>query len=310
MVGLMVLSRAKRGLRTVIAAPGIRHGLRWFLRQSAIPAEIRSFAHRKLAKRARFGDRTFVYTTPERVDIRLKHSGTANYLYWLGTYEHATTSLFGQLARAAEVILDIGAADGIYALLGAAASTRARIIAFEPGRAAARTAATNFELNHPLSDRIELHDLALGDTDEETTLYVAGETGGTSSLNPSFRAQREEQRVLVRRGDAFLAALAVTRVDLVKIDTESTEPQVLRGLLETLRRDHPDVICEVLPGRTETALEEILAPLGYRYYWVTERGLVPQDHLRGDAAYHQPNFLFTVRTEAELAEVGVTVCPS
>ena len=291
------MTTAKHALRAAIAAPGIRHGLRWFLQHRAVPEGWRRFAHRKLAKRARFGDRTFHYTTPAGQRLELLHGGTSNYLYWLGEYEPETTALFCQLAARSSVILDIGAADGLYAILAAAANPAARILAFEPGSDAAGVCARNFALNLPLTRHVELHALALGEADAESTLYVAGETGGTSSLNPEFRADRREQRVVVRSGDSLLAELAIPRIDLIKLDTESTEPAVLRGLAGTLRRDRPDIVCEVLYGRTERELADLLAPLGYRFFWVSDGGLIRHDALAGDPTYRHPNYLFTARGE-------------
>ena len=288
---------AKQILRSAIGAPGIRHGLRWFLHQPAIPARWRDLAHRKLAKRARFGARTFRYTTSAGQTLELVHGGTSNYLYWLGEYEPETTSLFCRLAARSSVILDIGAAEGLYAILGAAASPAARILAFEPGADTALVCAENLRRNLPLTRRVELHALALGADDGESTLYVAGETGGTSSLNPAFRADRREQRVVVRAGDSLLTELAIARVDLIKLDTESTEPAVLRGLAATLRRDHPDILCEVLHGRTERELSDLLGPLGYRFFWVSADGLVRHTALAGDPTYRHPNYLFTTRDD-------------
>jgi FkbM family methyltransferase len=288
---------AKQIVRSAISAPGVRHGLRWFLQQPTVPSRWRDLAHRKLAKRARFGDRTFHYATPDGQRLELVHGGTSNYLYWLGEYEPETTSLFCRLAARARVVLDIGAAEGLYAILGAAASPAARILAFEPGADTAAVCAKNLGLNLPLTRRVELHALALGAADGESTLYVAGETGGTSSLNPAFRADRREQRVVVRSGDSLLAELAIARVDLIKLDTESTEPAVLRGLAATLGRDHPDILCEVLYGRTERELADLLGPLGYRFFWVSGDGLVRHTALAGDPTYRHPNYLFTVRDD-------------
>lgn len=292
----MLWKQVKTAVRTGIAAPGVRDGLRWFLNQQAVPRRWRDLAHRKLAKRAKFArDETFGYTTPEGVPLQFLHGGTSSYLYWLRAYEPETTSLFTELAREAEVILDIGAADGVYSVFAAAANPAARILAFEPGAGAAALCARNFELNQPVTRNVELRRIALGAEDGESVLYVAGETGGTSSLNPAFRRERVEERVQVRAGDSLAAELGIARVDLIKIDTESTEPDVLRGFAGQLRSARPDIICEVLHGRTERALESLLRPLGYRFYWITDGGLVPRDSLDGDPSYRQPNYLFRAR---------------
>lgn len=292
----MLWKRVKNAVRSGIGAPGVRDGLRWFLNQQTVPQRWRDLAHRKLAKRARFRpDQAFDYTSPDGVPLRFLHGGTSSYLYWLHAYEPETTSLFMELARDARVILDIGAADGLYSVFAAAANSTARILAFEPGTCAASVCARNFELNLPTTRNLELHQIALGEHDTESTLYVAGETGGTSSLNPQFRRDRQEQKVRVRAGDSLLRELAIDRVDLIKIDTESTEPDVLRGFREQLRHAAPDIICEVLHGRTEGALEELLRPLGYRFYWITTDGLLPRETLDGDPSYRLPNYLFRAR---------------
>jgi FkbM family methyltransferase len=164
-----------------------------------------------------------------------------------------------------------------------------------PGTVAAGICEANAELNRPLTNNIELHVMALGEHDREATFYVAGETGGTSSLNPGFRRQSREDRVTVRSGDLLLAELGIEHVDLIKIDTESTEPDVLRGLAKTIERSHPDIICEVLMGRTERALEALMTSFGYRFYQITENGLVPCTTLVADATYREPNFLFSTK---------------
>jgi FkbM family methyltransferase len=293
----MLWKRVKNTVRHGIAAPGVRDGLRWFLHQDAIPQRWRDFAHRKLAKRARFANgKTFDYTNSDGVTLRFLHGGTSNYLYWLSEYERATTALFSELARDARVILDIGAADGLYAVFAAVANPDARIVAFEPGLDAAAVCERNIELNRPASRNVELHAFALGERDTESILYIAGETGGTSSLDPSFRQDRREQLARVRNGDAVLRELGIDHVDLIKIDTESTEPDVLRGMRDIIARSMPDIICEVLVGRTEHALEELLGGLGYTFYHISDSGLTRRTSLAGDASYRQPNFLFTRRS--------------
>lgn len=304
----MVWTQTKRVLRTGLAAPGIRDGLRWFINSKAISPTLRDLAHRKLAKLALFqSDSIFHHTTREGSRLSFHHGGTPNYLYWLGTYEPETMAAFCALAKHAHCILDIGAADGLYAVFAAAINPSVRILAFEPGAAAARACERNIELNRPITAHVEIHALALGDEDTRQTLYVAGETGGTSSLNPEFRRVRREQSVQVRRGDTLLSALGVDRVDLIKIDTESTEPAVLRGMSRMLQLHHPDLIVEVLHGRTERALESLLRPVSYRFFWIGPEGLIEHDTLNGDRSYRYSNYLFTVRSSQELRALGLAL---
>ena len=94
----------------------------------------------------------------------------------------------------------------------------------------------------------------------------------------------------------------IDRIDLIKIDTESTEAQVLRGMAETIRRDHPTILCEVLPGcGSERPLEEVLASSGYRFYLLTSKGPIPREHIEGDRVW--PNHLFTTLDSEDVARL-------
>jgi hypothetical protein len=90
-------------------------------------------------------------------------------------------------------------------------------------------------------------------------------------------------------------------VDLVKIDTEGTEPEVLASGREMLVRDRPWIICEVLHGLTEDRLHAVLDPLGYRAFHITRRGLVPRQRIVGDPRYVERNYLFA--TDERLAQL-------
>ena len=96
-------------------------------------------------------------------------------------------------------------------------------------------------------------------------------------------------------GDKFVRENQIARVDLMKIDTESTEPQVLSGLIETIRRDRPNIICEVLPELTEQRIQSLLAPLGYKFFRITDRGLVKEEKISGDLEFR--NYLLSTAAD-------------
>ena len=102
-----------------------------------------------------------------------------------------------------------------------------------------------------------------------------------------------------------MAAEGIERIDLVKIDTESTEPTVLRGLTTCLERHHPDIVCEVLVGRTEAQLMEVLAPLGYRFWSITSNGLERRENIVADRRFL--NYLFTTADAQSLWARGLPV---
>jgi hypothetical protein len=106
--------------------------------------------------------------------------------------------------------------------------------------------------------------------------------------------------------DRFVRDHGVSNVDLVKLDIEGTEPQALHGMQDTLRRDHPILICEVLKGfGTEQVLGDLLAPNGYRYYLLSPEGPVQRDRIEGqpDGRWELRNYLFTILPHAEIMQL-------
>jgi hypothetical protein len=100
--------------------------------------------------------------------------------------------------------------------------------------------------------------------------------------------------------DSHLVASDRARVDLVKIDTETTEPDVLEGARQILESSHPPIVCEVLPGcGTERRLEAQLFPLGYRAFHLTPSGPALRDRVEGHAEWL--NYLFSVREPEEVS---------
>ena len=96
-------------------------------------------------------------------------------------------------------------------------------------------------------------------------------------------------RVKVIALDNFVREHKISQLDLVKMDTEETEPDVMRGMIETLRRFRPRIFCEVLRPENQD-LESILAPLGYEYYSLTAEGPQLRKEIRG--AGPRGNYLF------------------
>lgn len=80
---------------------------------------------------------------------------------------------------------------------------------------------------------------------------------------------------------------------ILKIDTESTEPDVISGAVGYLARRRPWIICEVLASRTEEALMEAMRPLGYSWYQITDGDRWNEQlEIEGDRSYKFVNWLF------------------
>jgi len=229
----------------------------------------------------------------------------SNQIFWRGWvgYEPETVPLFFRLATRASATIDVGAYVGFYTLLAALANPDGRAFAFEPMPDVFERLQRNVALNNLANAQCIRS--AAGDDDTTADLFhVPANMPCSSSLSYEFMKSAGELQVCsvrVTRLDSFVREHKISQVDLVKVDTESTEPQVLRGMQETLRRDRPFVICEVLGRGSETALQEILRPLGYRYYLLTADGPVERDRLEGHPEWL--NYLFTTLNSDEVARL-------
>lgn len=86
------------------------------------------------------------------------------------------------------------------------------------------------------------------------------------------------------------------KVDLIKIDTESTEDLVLLGAKAILQRDHPDIICEVLEGRSNVrSLNQQLREHGYTVYKIFSNELVGANEIRERCGSDRPSILAIAR---------------
>jgi FkbM family methyltransferase len=109
-----------------------------------------------------------------------------------------------------------------------------------------------------------------------------------SSLNSAFAARDssgiintdgEIVKVQAHKVDDIVSMLNVSKIDTIKIDAESSERFVIRGLSETIKKHSPKIILEVgdsNPGEGSVAeLLQMMAAHGYvPYYWKTPDELV------------------------------------
>ena len=221
----------------------------------------------------------------------------SNQVYWRGWqgYEPETTPLFYRLASRARVTLDVGAHVGFFTLLAAHGNPAGRVFAFEPLPRAYRRLQANVDRN--ALTNVECVAGAVGAVSGQARFFFAQMDGIPCSSSLSSEFMKEfgdvaEVDVPVLTLDDFLHERGVSGVDLVKIDTESTEPDVLQGMSRTLANDRPAIVCEVLAGRdTGPVLESLLRPLGYTFFLLTPEGPRREERIEGHPEWL--NHLFT-----------------
>ena len=245
--------------------------------------------------------------------LGLGDEGFTSQLFWGGwdALEPESLPVWVQLAREAKVILDVGAYIGQMSLVAAAANRSARVYAFEPLPMAFDRLAIHQTLN---SLNLEIFNLACSDESGELPFYFShGALSPSNSLSKNFMEASERQgfaknlvkkNVSVVKLDDWIVENKVGIVDLVKIDTEGTEPAVLRGMRNIIEKDRPDLVVECLETtHTRAEVEAILFPFGYQAYPLVSRTprqlRINQDLMRWagreESDTGTPNILFSAR---------------
>jgi FkbM family methyltransferase len=175
-------------------------------------------------------------------------------------------------------VWDVGANVGVYALLAAVATDR-EVVAFEPTKRTAAVAGRWVRRNHPDAD---VQIMALGDADGTATLYVSTASDSSNSTAEGFREAHRTVEVPQHRIDSLVAE-GMSPPAVLKVDTETTEPQILRGAAETIAAVRPWILCEALPGRSEPELMAAMEPFGYTWHLIDDDPPFPaRDTIVGD----------------------------
>jgi FkbM family methyltransferase len=178
-------------------------------------------------------------------------------------------------------IFDVGAFEGDYAVLARGLlGPGADLHCFEPGTfGLARLKARAGEA------ALQVHEMAITATTGEATLHQDPDVPTMASLHPSTlaavdRIASRHTQVRASSLDDFCEQHAIARVDLLKLDTEGTELDVLRGASRLLADRALGIIqFEFGYGNiaTRTFIRDFYDLLGpaYDIYRVTPRGLIP-----------------------------------
>jgi FkbM family methyltransferase len=185
-----------------------------------------------------------------------------------GIWEPESTLIVEALPEGA-VFIDVGAHVGYYTLNASKrVGNSGRVVAVEPNPPTADRLRRNIRLND--ESNVSVQQVAC--TDAETTLHffqAGSENTGSSSISKDNAHSRQEIDVRGEPLDSIVKELALTRIDLVKIDVEGAELQVLRGMTRSLAMYRPRIIIELVEenlknvGASVTEVREFFRQYGY-----------------------------------------------
>ena len=175
------------------------------------------------------------YVEPHRNDV-IKNFLRSNRIW----EPHILMAIY-KYAQPGTVVLDIGSHIGTFTIpMSHVVGTKGRVHAFEPQRKIYRELRKNCELNN--AKNVTCHRIAIGDRQqiiemEKETFHSETVLGNEGRARIGRGGDVAEMRTI----DSF----NLTNISLVKIDVESSEEQVLNGMINTILKNKPVIIFEL-----------------------------------------------------------------
>lgn len=187
-------------------------------------------------------------------------------LFWYGFagFEEEAVRTFYELSKKAEVIFDVGAYFGYYALVAKKSNPAALVHAFEPVPASYQLLCHYAELN---DCDVVSHNICLGERVGPVDFYLPKVSRSALPNIGSLKNRFQEGATFAGRGFEKLQVQCLPldslgiEPDLMKIDTEEAELEVLRGATATIERAKPAILMEIIDG--QNAASEMLIAMGY-----------------------------------------------
>lgn len=232
-------------------------------------------------------------------------------LFWAGAdrfeWEQTTRAIWSTLCPAADVVLDIGANTGVFAMLAQSYNPNAHVYAFEPQPNIYSVLERNARRN---GGRVRCERRALADMPGSLPFYNSGKdtfttrNTTTGSLNRTWHPDDAQSIfVEVTTLDRYIIDHGIERIDLIKMDVETFEYEVLVGYQQHVFRHRPTILLEIQTREIGEKIEAFFRDRGYRFLRICEDGaLKGDDHLSG-ATDDDKNFVLC--PEERLASLSV-----
>ena len=222
-----------------------------------------------------------------RMEILLPEAASTQ-IWGYGFFEEEVCLFLLKSLRPGMICVDVGAHFGFFTLLASElVGAEGRVVALEPMPETFARLARNVTVHGSGGNITPLESAAFS---ANTTLTMRDYGPVYSAFNSAFGARlsrglhaRAEVRVAARTCDAVIDELALPRVDVLKIDAESSEAHVLGGAMGVIERFHPRVILEV--GDFDLAG---VAPSSELVRALLAKGYRPYEYSRGDVTPHVP----------------------
>ncbi|MDD3877989.1 MAG: FkbM family methyltransferase [Bacteroidales bacterium] len=208
-------------------------------------------------------------------------------IFWEGYRNYEYTDIFINLVKKTHTFFDIGANIGYYSLLAAIENKSIKVIGFEPAEGSLFYYKENITINN--FNNIIIEPIAISDRDGEIEFYelinkkytylkhhLSGESNvGSGKVDGSLILKKVKTTTL----DNYVKLNNVSKLDLIKMDTEGNEHFILQGANMVLSEIKPIIICETLFNKIEPDLDKIMRSYGYEFYNHSQNRLIKTETL-------------------------------
>ncbi|MBS1647820.1 MAG: FkbM family methyltransferase [Bacteroidetes bacterium] len=219
------------------------------------------------------------------VKFKINHFGLQieNEIFWLGLtggWEKESIKIWLKLCEKSNVVFDVGANTGVYALMAKAVNKQSRVFAFEP----------NPYFYKMLCDNIKINNYNIIPIDK-----IVSNTNDTQTIE-DYSGQVKELSLNAITLDFFIKQQNLPVVDLIKIDVETHEPLVFEGFLKYLKLFKPTILVEILNEEIANKIQDSVQSLGYLYFNIDEvNGPIQTEKIEKSRGY---NYLLCSKEKA------------
>lgn len=225
-------------------------------------------------------------------------------------FEPRESRMMFKLFEGCHHFYDIGANIGWHSLNLAATYRHASFECFEPIPSTHQHLTGNIALNR--FTNIRTHHVALAERRGAHTFYFYEAcSGNASGVNLTGRPDVSEVECQLHRLDDYIAEHRLAPPDFIKCDVEGAELRVFQGAPETLARDQPIILAEILRkwsakyGYNPNDIFDLLAGYGYRAFTSDGSKLLPFTRMTEETVETNFFFLHASRHQAQIRRFTV-----
>lgn len=188
----------------------------------------------KLGSKVKYNKHVVKEINQIKMNLDLNDSGISKDLLLAGIREPRHTDLIKDIVKPGDIVFDIGANIGYYALLESRlVGPNGKIYAIEPVPTNVELLKNNIKLNN--FNNIEVFQLAISDKDGENQIYLSEKSNWCSMINNSEKTGSIP--VKTAKLDTFVRGKKFP--DLVRMDVEGYEIEIINGMDEMLSASNP-----------------------------------------------------------------------